>query len=317
MEAENAYSLSLVRHSQVIPEAVWQIKAGALKRSGLLGLHRGTESFDQLGGLENLKAFCLRAMRRQGHPDPLRRPRGVLLLSPPGCGKSQFAKSLGNETGRPTLTLDVGSLLGSLVGQSEGNMRQALKIADAMAPCILYCDEIEKHLSGVAGSGQADSGVSARLFGNLLSSLNDHTSDVFFIGTCNDISKLPPEFVRAERFDSVFFIDLPTSQERETIWQLYLEQFELPIDQTRPNDDGWTGAEVRACCRLAALLDVPLTQAAQNIVPVSVTAGESVQRLRAWAHGRCVATDKPGIYRSATTTGNKRRRQIPPDPSVN
>lgn len=144
LEAENAYSLSLVRHGQIVPEAVWQIKAGALKRSGLVGLHRGAESFDQLGGLENLKAFCLRAMRRQGNPDPLRRPRGVMLLSPPGCGKSQFAKALGNATGRPTLTLDVGSLLGSLVGQSENNLRQALRLADAMAPCILFCDEVRQ-----------------------------------------------------------------------------------------------------------------------------------------------------------------------------
>ena len=93
-------------------------------------------------------------MRQQGNSNPLNRPRGVMLLSPPGCGKSQFAKALGNETGRPTLTLDVGSLMGSLVGQTEERTRQALKIADAMAPCILMCDEIEKALSGVAGSGQ-------------------------------------------------------------------------------------------------------------------------------------------------------------------
>ena len=314
-EAENAYSLSLVRHGRVLPETVWQIKAGALKKSGLLGLHRGGESFDQLGGLDNLKAFCLRAMRRQRNPK--HRPRGVLLLSPPGCGKSQFAKSLGNETGRPTLTLDVGSLLGSLVGQSEQNMRQALKIADAMAPCVLFCDEIEKALSGVASSGQTDSGVSARLFGNLLSWLNDHTSDVFFIGTCNDISKLPPEFARAERFDAVFFIDLPTSQQRETIWRIYLDAFELDADQERPNDDRWTPAEIRACCRLAALLDVPLAQAAQNIVPITATAGESVQRLRNWAGGRCLDAGRSEIYRTASKAAPKSRRKIPRDPSVN
>ena len=316
-EAENAFSLSLVRDGQVTPEAVWQIKAGALKKSGLVGLHHGGESFDQLGGLENLKAFCLRAMRRQGELDPLRRPRGVLLLSPPGCGKSQFAKALGNAAGRPTLTLDVGSLLGSLVGQSESNMRQALKIADAMAPCVLFCDEIEKALSGVASSGQTDSGVSARLFGNLLSWLNDHTSDVFFVGTCNDISKLPPEFARAERFDAVFFIDLPSAKQREVIWQIYLEQFGLDASQPRPKDESWSGAEIRACCRLSALLDVPLTQAGQNIVPISATAGESVQRLRDWAGGRCLSADVPGIFKLRGTNSKKSRRSIPRDPSLN
>jgi len=316
-EAENAFSLSLVRHGRLTAETVWQIKSNALKNSGTLSLHRGGESFDQLGGLDNLKAFCLRAMRRQQSAHPDRRPRGVLLLSPPGCGKSAFAKALGSEVGRPTLTLDVGSLLGSLVGQSEGNMRQALKIADAMAPCILFCDEIEKALSGVASSGQTDSGVSARLFGNLLTWLNDHTSDVFFVGTCNDISKLPPEFARAERFDGVFFIDLPNGDQRETIWQIYLQQFELDAGQSRPDDNGWTGAEIRACCRLASLLDVPLAQAAQNVVPVSVTASESVERLRDWAGARCLSADQPGIYAHSNSSTPKRRRKVTGKPSLN
>lgn len=315
-EAENAYSLSLVRHGRVTPEAVWQIKAGALKKSGMIGLHRGGERFDELGGLENLKAFCLRAMRRQGTPDPLKRPRGVLLLSPPGCGKSQFAKALGNETGRPTLTLDMGSLLGSLVGQSESNMRQALKIADAMSPCILFCDEIEKALSGVASSGQSDSGVSARLFGNLLSWLNDRTSDVFFIGTCNDVSKLPPEFARAERFDGVFFIDLPSRAEKDAIWEMYLDLFEIEASQKRPTDEHFTGAEIRSCCRLAALLDVPLVQAAQNVVPVAVTAAESIENLRNYASGRYLDAGEPGIYQHKAVKA-KSRRKIPRDPSLN
>lgn len=133
-EAEGAFSLSLVRHGRIQADAIWELKSGMLQKSGRVQLHQGDEAFDQLGGLDNLKTFCLRAMRRQAHRDPLCRPRGVLLLSPPGCGKSQFAKSLGNEVGRPTLTLDVGSLLGSLVGQSEQNMRQALKIAAAYKP---------------------------------------------------------------------------------------------------------------------------------------------------------------------------------------
>jgi len=116
----------------------------------------------------------------------------------PGIGKSAFAKALGSETGRPTLILDIGSLMGSLVGSTEQNIRQALKIVDAMAPCVCFLDEVEKALSGVNGSG--DSGVSAQLFGTFLSWLNDHESDVFTIATCNDISNLPPEFSRAERF---------------------------------------------------------------------------------------------------------------------
>ncbi len=166
-EAEGAFSLSLVRHQRIEPEAIWELKSGVLKKSGLLTLHRGGERFADLGGLENLKAFCTRSLRQQGSSDSHRRPKGVLLLSPPGCGKSAFCKALGNEVGRPTLTLDVGALMGSLVGQTESNIRHALKIADAMSPCILMCDEVEKALSGVGASGSTDSGVSARLLGQL------------------------------------------------------------------------------------------------------------------------------------------------------
>lgn len=319
-EAENAFSLSLVRHRRIEPEAIWELKAGMLKKSGLLTLHRGGERFANLGGLEPLKAFCLRAMRNQGHRDPLRRPKGVLLLSPPGCGKSQFCKALGNETGRPTLVLDVGALMGSLVGATEGNIRHALRIADAMAPCNLFADEIEKALSGAASSGQCDSGVSARLFGTLLTWMSDHESDVFVVATSNDISKLPPEMSRAERFDGVWFLDLPSVQQRRAIWGIYLDLFGLDAKQALPADADWTGAEIRSCCRLSALLDVPLAEAARNVVPVARTAAESVERLRNWANGRCLNADAPGgIYQGGVSTESARpgRKVRRTDPSNN
>ncbi len=212
--------------------------------------------------------------------------------------------------------LDVGALLGSLVGQSEERTRQALRIIDAMAPCVAMIDEVEKAFAGAAGSGQSDSGVSSRMFGTFLSWLNDHESDVFVVCTAHDVTKLPPEFSRAERFDSVFFLDLPGREEKQAIWNIYLDQFEIDRDQRLPDDMNWTGAEVKACCRLAALLDMPLVQASQNIVPVAVTSAESVERLRSWASGRCLSADKPGIYKF--TSGNsKTRRKIPRDVSLN
>ena len=315
-EAENAFSLSLVRHGSLEPATLWEIKGQQLKKSGLVSLHRGTENFDQLGGLENLKAFCLRAMRRQGEPQPGKRPRGVLLLSPPGCGKSQFAKALGNETGRPTVILDIGNLLGSLVGQSESNVRQALRLADAMAPCVVFCDEIEKGLAGASSSGQTDSGVTARVFGSLLTWLNDHESDVFFVGTCNDASKLPPEFARAERFDGVFFVDLPGREQKDGIWGIYQQHYGLDSRQPRPDDSQWTGAEIKSCCRLAALLDVPLVQSAQNVVPVAVTAGDKIESLRQWASGRCLSAARAGVY-SRTEIVRGRGRRVVREPGVN
>jgi hypothetical protein len=315
MEAENAYSLSLVREGKLAADTVFEIKSQGLKKSGLLTLYRGSEDFTSLGGLASLKAFCKRSLTRSSSSDEHKRPRGVLLLGVPGTGKSAFAKALGNETGRPTISLDLGSLMGSLVGETEKNIRQALRIIDALSPCVAYLDEVEKSLAGVSGGG--DSGVSARLFGTLLSWLNDHTSDAYVVCTCNDISKLPPEFSRAERFDGIFFLNLPSAEEREAIWQMYLRHFGLDASQRRPDDGNWTGAEIRACCRLAALLDLPLVQAAQNVVPVAVTAAESVERLKTWATGRCLDANVGGIYRKDSASTSTARRKVSRDPSNN
>ena len=307
-EAENAYSLSLVRHGKLVPETVWDLKTQTLKKSGLLTLHRGAEKFSDLGGLESLKSFCTRALGARQR-NSTAQPRGVLLLGVPGTGKSAMAKALGNETGRPTLVLDIGALMGPLVGATEQNVRHALRIIDAMAPCICFVDEIEKGLAGAANSGQTDSGVSARLFGSLLAWLNDHNSDVFFIGTCNDISKLPPEFARAERFDGIFFLDLPATSEKARIWEIYLKSYQIP-KQDLPRTEEWTGAEIKSCCRLAALLDVSLVEAAKQVVPVAVTAAESVERLRSLASGRCLSASLPGLYQrvGATTNATTGRR---------
>ena len=305
LEAENAFSLSLVRHEQIRPDSVWELKTQMLKKSGSLELHQGNDDFSTLGGLSALKAFCKRSLLQPSRGDWRRRPKGVLLLSPPGCGKSQFCKALGKEVGRPVLILDVGSLMGSLVGQSEERTRQALRIIDAMEPCVLMIDEVEKAFSGVGANG--DSGVATRMFGTFLSWLNDHQSDVYVVCTANDVSKLPPEFGRSERFDGIFFLDLPGEEERVAIWNIYLDLFSIDSRQAKPDDGNWTGAEIKACCRLASLLDLPLTQAAQNIVPIAVTAAESVERLRSWGDGRCLSASAAGVYRRQEPKSKQRR----------
>ncbi|WP_339749676.1 AAA family ATPase [uncultured Rubinisphaera sp.] len=314
MEAENAFSLSLVRHGRITPQAVWELKTQTLKNSGSLQLHRVQKDFSSLGGLTALKSFCKRALAHSHRGNKLHRARGVLLLSPPGCGKSEFCKALGNEVGRPVLILDIGSLMGSLVGQSEERTRLALKVIDAMAPCVVMLDEVEKAFAGVNGSG--DSGVSSRMFGMFLGWLNDHESDVFVVCTANDVSRLPPEFGRSERFDGIFFLDLPSREEKDAIWTIFLERFEINRDQQKPDDTDWTGAEVKACCRLSGLLNLPLLEASQNVVPIAVTAAESVERLRVWASGRCLSANEPGLYRHVIKP-DKTRRQINRNPSNN
>jgi SpoVK/Ycf46/Vps4 family AAA+-type ATPase len=137
------------------------------------------------------------------------------------------------------------------------------------------------------------------------------------IATCNDISKLPPEFSRAERFDGVFFLDLPGTTQKGKIWDICLRLFDLDQNQPKPNTKDWTGAEIRSCCRLAALLEIPLVEAANNVVPVAVTAAESVGRLRDWASGRCLDADMTGIYNPGGAVSRKTRRSISRDPSLN
>ena len=314
LEAENAFSLSLVRENRITADAVWQLKSQMLKKGGSLSLYQGEADFSGLGGLMALKAFCRRALLHRTRTQQLKRPRGIMLLSPPGCGKSQFCKALGKEVGRPVLQFDVGSLMGSLVGQSEERTRAALKVIDAMAPCIVMIDEIEKAFAGIGSTG--DSGVAARMFGTFLSWLNDHESDVFVVCTSNDIAKLPPEFSRSERFDGIFFLDLPRRDEKDAIWQLYRQLYQIDPTQRQPDDHNWTGAEIKSCCRLAALLDVSLAHSAQNVVPVAITSAESIERLRTWASGRCLSASEPGIYQY-TAVDSKSRRRVNREPSAN
>lgn len=290
-QVEGVSALSLMKHGEIVTDEVWGLKSEALNKRGLLRLWKGKENFDNLGGLVGAKKFCKLALK-PGKSEKVR-AKAILLLGIPGTGKSAFAKALGNEMNRPTLSLDIGSLMGSLVGQTEEHTREALKIADAMEPCQLFIDEIEKALGG--SGGENDGGVNSRLKGTLLTWLNDHESDVFLIATANNISAMPPEFTRAERFDAIFFMDLPDREQKDVIWDMYLKYFELE-EQERPNDKHWTGAEIKACCRLAAMLGMPIKDTSKQVIPVMMTASEQIAELRQWAHHRCLSAETGEIY---------------------
>ena len=181
-----------------------------------------------------------------------------------------------------------------------------------MAPAIVMLDEIDKAFAGVSGSGQSDSGVSARMFGGFLSWLHDRESDTFVVCTANDVTTLPPEFARAERFDSIFFVDLPTRDEKDLIWEQYIERYGLDASQSKPKDNSWTGAEIKAACRLSALLDTPIKAAANNVVPVAATAAESIEGLRNWATGRCIDASKGGLYSAKPKSRSRRKVKVAP-----
>lgn len=290
-EFMDALSLSFVDRGCFTPEVVWEQKHQIVKKKPFLELHTGGGKFRSLGGMDGLKQFTSKILR----PNRTERARGVLLVGPAGVGKSAFARALGNETGRPTLLMDMGRMYSKYVGESEGNIKNALDLVDALAPAILFVDELEKALAGLGSEG--DSGVAARIFGKTLTWLSDHTSDVFFIGTSNDIGRLPPEFSRAERFDGVFYIDLPTTEERPIIWDLYDDgKHGHP-----PNDTDWTGAEIKSCTRLAKLMECSLADAANYVVPVAKTAGDRIKQLRDWSIDRCLDAANGGIYKGPTT----------------
>ncbi|MBF0202027.1 MAG: AAA family ATPase [Desulfamplus sp.] len=297
---EDAVALSLVTNGKASPELIWNEKADMIRKSGA-EIYRGTERFSDIGGLDGLKQFCLRSLTsgRKG-------ARGSLLLGVPGTGKSLFAKALGNEVGRCTVGLDLGRMFSSLVGETERNIRETLKVVDKLEPSILFVDEIEKGLSGIQSSGRTDGGTGSRMFGTLLTWLNDHTSDTYIVATCNNVDEIPPEFLRQERWDGIFFVDIPGFEERETIWNLYKQKYEL--NEAHPEScSGFTGAEIKSACRLAHIQGISLAESVKMTIPLLTSAGDRVEEIRKKASGKCLSASSGEIYRLDQKPVNGRR----------
>lgn len=165
-----------------------------------------------------------KAYEKKARDFGLQEPKGLLLLGVPGCGKSLTAKSIASFWNMPLLRLDIGKVYQGLVGSSEDNIRKAIVTAEAVAPCVLWIDEIEKGLNGVQSSGSTDGGVTSRIFSTILTWMQEKTSPVFVVATANNINLLPPELLRKGRFDEIFFVDLPTAKERENIFSIHLKK---------------------------------------------------------------------------------------------
>ena len=226
VEAENAFARAMVNDGKLTIddlEVVLEEKRQTIKKSGLLEFVDSEINLSDVGGLENLKRWLARrndSWLEEAAQYGLPSPKGVLITGVPGCGKSLTAKAISAAWGLPLLRMDIGRVFAGLVGSSEQNMRNSIKTAEAIAPCVLWIDEIEKGFSGTDGSG--DSGTSARVFGSFLTWMQEKTQPVFVIATANNIDRLPPEFLRKGRFDEIFFVDLPTQAERKKIWDLQL-----------------------------------------------------------------------------------------------
>lgn len=309
-EAENVFALSIVRPSLIKApiwdaEVVMEEKCSALKKTGLLEyIPTAGTSMNSVGGMKDLKTWVSR--RKRAFTDEARKfglphPKGILMVGPPGSGKSLGAKAVGAELGLPLVRADFGKLLGSLVGQSESNMRKVIELAEAMAPCVFWIDEIEKALAGSTGHS-TDSGVGARLLGTLLTWMQEKTSPVFVYATANDVTSLPPELLRKGRFDEMWSVLLPNEAERKEIFQIQLKAFgrdkllaAKEVDHLAAATTGFSGAEIRTIVeeslykafddgREVSVMD--LIDSAKHIIPLSVSMSDKIQALERWCKGR-------------------------------
>ena len=314
-EAENAMALSLVETKGLDPVRIAREKGQAVKKSGILELVEDLPALSSIGGLDLLKEWlALRkdAFGRKAQKYGLPTPKGLLLVGVPGTGKSLAAKATASLFGRPLLKLDAGRLYGGLVGQSEGNLRSVIATCEAIAPCVLWIDEIEKAFAGSKSSGMTDGGTSSRVFGSFLSWMQEKKSPVFVVATANDVAQLPPEFLRKGRFDELFFVDLPTQQEREAIWGIQIAKYGRKakgynLGALSIGADGFTGAEIEQAF-IEGLYEafgkgrepdtVCLSTILAKQVPLSRLMGEQISALRSWSIGRARPATRPEAGKS-------------------
>jgi ATP-dependent 26S proteasome regulatory subunit/1,2-phenylacetyl-CoA epoxidase PaaB subunit len=287
--------------------SVLRAKKQMLAHTGLLEFVEAPTSMDQIGGLGRLKAWL--GQRKESFSEAaadygIDAPRGVLLLGVQGAGKSLAAKAVATAWQRPLLRMDVGAFYDRFVGESERRLRDAFKQAEMMSPIVLWIDEIEKAFAS-ASAQSADGGLSKRMFGALLTWMQEHTAPVFLIATANDIESLPPELMRKGRFDEIFFVDLPDAAARRTIFDIHLKRrkqdvAEYDLDALAAAAEGFSGAEIEQAV-VAALHDAfsrnamagteTVLKAIRATKPLSVTMKERVAWLRSWAAERCVSAD--------------------------
>ena len=306
-EAEKVYRKTYVKANRFTESEVDIIlseKKQLIRRNGILEYIEEDETIDSIGGLEELKGWLRQrsnAFTERAREYGLPQPHGMLILGVPGCGKSLIAKTTSRLWGLPLLRLDMGRVYdGSMVGRSEANLRNALKTAESISPVLLFIDEVDKAFSGQAGSADSDGGTSNRIFGSFLTWMQEKQSPVFVMATANRVERLPAEFLRKGRFDEIFFVDLPNTEERQDIFRIHLQKrrpeisrFDLP--QLAAVSEGFSGAEIEQAI-VAAMYDafaqgreftqLDIIAAIKATLPLSRTMTEQVSALRDWARQR-------------------------------
>jgi SpoVK/Ycf46/Vps4 family AAA+-type ATPase len=312
-EAENVFAKSLVQTGGFDIDVILSEKERIVRKSGVLEFFRTQEKMDNIGGLDELKGWLRKrqaAFSEEARAFGLPRPKGILMIGIPGGGKSLTAKACGASWRLPLLRLDVGKVFAGIVGSSEENMRRAIQMAEAVAPSILWVDELEKGFSGTGSSNSSDGGTAARVFGSFITWLQEKTSPVFVIATANNVDELPPEMMRKGRFDEIFFVDLPSLPERREIVGIHLKRRGrdpslFNLDMLAEKADGMTGAEIEQAVVSAlfdeydrngskgVLTDDGLVKSLTETVPLSKTMKEKIATLRNWCRTRARPASVP------------------------
>jgi SpoVK/Ycf46/Vps4 family AAA+-type ATPase len=308
-EAERAIAQALVARYGLCQETITDVleaKKQLLRHSGMLEFMDSSENMGAVGGLENLKHWLAR--RRGAWEDSARAfglepPRGMIILGVQGCGKSLCARAVAGEWKLPLVKFDTSAVYDKFIGETEKRIRKVFQVAEGLAPCVLWIDELEKVFAGSGpDSASADAGVSSRLLAAFLSWMQDRKAPVFVAATCNNVTALPPELIRKGRFDELFFVDLPSQTERKQILSIQLAKrkrnpADFDLDSIAAAAKGYSGAEIEAAVQGALyavysgnkqLTTPALVEALSETVPLSVTRAEEMARLRAWAGARAV-----------------------------
>jgi hypothetical protein len=292
-EAETAFALSLVKAGKFSRRVITEVKAQMIRKSGLMEFWEPA-NIKEVGGLESLKTYIgNRAKAFLPGNENLPKPKGILLVGIPGSGKSLSCKATASILGWPLIRMDIGGLKNSLVGESERRMREATRVIEAFGEALIWVDEAEKAFAGAQSSGQTDAGTTASMFGHFLTWMQETKAPILVMATANNISQLPPEFLRAGRFDSIFFVDLPTRSERMEILEIMNGKYGagIPVDQAADATAGFTGAEIEQLAK-DTLFDGYDT-AVQSVIPLSRTMRDDVSSLREWAKTRARIANSP------------------------
>jgi AAA+ superfamily predicted ATPase len=282
-EIKNALPYSIISdRGELNPLTVSKIQAREIEKTAGLKLGEFNMDEDDLQGYSVIKNWVLNTI---DHP----LARGIMLVGPPGTGKTTFCKYISSMTKKKVIILEMAELFGGLVGDTERLVREAIEIIKANTPCILFVDEIEKGLAGANGSGNNDGGTTKRAMAQFLKLLSDDRPEgMYVMATCNGIQNLAPEWVRPGRWDCApFFIDLPNTQEQNAIFQHYLDLYDVELGKIFNTKD-WSGAEIEQVCKNAAMLGVTCDKASAFIKPVSLTMKEDIDGLRKWADTRTI-----------------------------